>query len=71
MTDNKPTSGGDADFAGPYREIPRRLKDYYDSIQEETIPDRFLDLLEKLAEAEEAAAATPMTAAATSAQEVK
>jgi Anti-sigma factor NepR len=45
---------GDA-FAGPYGEIPKRLKEYYDSLNEEAIPERFLELLEKLDRAEQAA----------------
>ena len=32
--------------------ISRKLRDFYDTVQEEGIPDRFLDLLEKLEEAE-------------------
>jgi hypothetical protein len=28
--------------------VSRRLREYYDSVKEEAIPDRFLDLLEKL-----------------------
>ena len=32
--------------------ISRRLRDFYDSVAEEPIPDRFIDLLEKLDEAE-------------------
>ncbi|MFP1630297.1 NepR family anti-sigma factor [Zhengella sp. ZM62] len=28
--------------------VSRRLRDYYDSVREEAIPDRFLDLLERL-----------------------
>ncbi|MCB1427367.1 MAG: hypothetical protein H6889_02045 [Brucellaceae bacterium] len=28
--------------------VSRRLRDYYDSVKEEGIPDRFLDLLERL-----------------------
>jgi hypothetical protein len=28
------------------------LRDFYDAVQEEAIPDRFLDLLEKLDQAE-------------------
>ena len=51
-TRGKPTE----EFSGAYAEIPKRLKEYYDSIQEEAIPDRFLDLLEKLDMAERAAA---------------
>jgi len=34
------------------RAISRRLKAYYDSVQEQAIPDRFLDLLEQLDNAE-------------------
>lgn len=37
---------------GPVGEIPRKLKEYYDSLQDEAIPDRLLDLLEKLDQAE-------------------
>ena len=33
-------------------EISRRLKAFYDSVQEEEIPERFLNLLEKLDHAE-------------------
>jgi hypothetical protein len=40
---------------GPFGEIPRKLKEYYDSLQEQAIPDRFLDLLERLDQAERAA----------------
>lgn len=37
---------------GPMGEIPRKLRQYYDSLQEEAIPERLLDLLEKLDQAE-------------------
>jgi hypothetical protein len=40
---------------GPIGEIPRKLKEYYDSLQQEAIPDRFMDLLERLDMAERAA----------------
>jgi len=40
---------------GPFGEIPRKLKEYYDSLQEQAIPERFLDLLERLDQAERAA----------------
>jgi len=33
-------------------EISRKLRALYDSVQNEDVPDRFLDLLEKLDEAE-------------------
>ena len=42
-------------FKGPYAEIPKKLKAYYDSLQDEAVPDRFLDLLERLDKAEQAA----------------
>ncbi len=32
--------------------ISQRLKEYYDAVEQEPIPDEFLDLLEKLDEAE-------------------
>ena len=41
-----------ADGAGDT--ISRRLREYYDAVKEETIPDRFLDLLERLDEADRA-----------------
>lgn len=44
-----------AGLPGPFGEIPKKLKEYYDSLQDEAIPDRFLDLLERLDQAEQAA----------------
>lgn len=41
-----------ADRAGDT--ISRRLREYYNAVKEETIPDRFLDLLERLDEADRA-----------------
>jgi hypothetical protein len=38
----------------PNASISRKLKEFYDAVQEEGIPDRFLDLLERLEEAENA-----------------
>jgi hypothetical protein len=40
--------------SGPVGEIPKKLRQYYESLQEEAIPDRLLDLLEKLDQAERA-----------------
>lgn len=40
------------DELGPNSEIGSKLRALYSSIQDETIPDRFLDLLEKLDQAE-------------------
>ncbi len=34
--------------------VSRRLREYYDSVKDEAIPDRFLDLLEKLDNADRA-----------------
>jgi len=36
----------------PNASISRKLRDFYDAVQEEGIPDRFMELLEKLEEAE-------------------
>lgn len=44
-----------AGLPGPFGEIPKKLKEYYDNLQDEAIPDRFLDLLERLDQAERAA----------------
>jgi hypothetical protein len=55
MKDNHIRGKRSAGISGAYAEIPKRLREYYDSLQEEAIPDRFLDLLEKLDLAERAA----------------
>jgi len=49
-----------AELPGPFGEIPKKLKEYYDSLQDEAIPDRFLDLLERLDMAERAAVGSAM-----------
>ncbi|AIJ68624.1 NepR family anti-sigma factor [Brucella suis] len=41
------------DILGPNCEVGLKLKALYASIQDETIPDQFLDLLEKLDQAEQ------------------
>lgn len=41
----------------PNAQISEKLREFYKSVQEEPIPDRFLDLLEKLDQAEENAKA--------------
>lgn len=38
----------------PNASISRKLKEFYEAVQEEGIPDRFLDLLERLEQAENA-----------------
>lgn len=55
MKDNQTRDKANPEFSGAYAEIPKKLKAYYDSLQDEAIPDRFLDLLEKLDRAERAA----------------
>lgn len=55
MKDNQTRGRTSPEFSGAYAEIPKKLKAYYDSLQDEAIPDRFLDLLEKLDQAEQAA----------------
>ena len=55
MKDNQTRGRTKPELTGAYAEIPKKLKAYYDSLQDEAIPDRFLDLLEKLDEAEKAA----------------
>lgn len=41
--------------AGPYSSISSKLRQFYQSVQEEEIPDRFVSLLERLDEAEKTA----------------
>ena len=55
MKNNDTGKVGGAGIAGPFGEIPKKLKEYYDSLQDEAIPDRFLDLLERLDKAEKMA----------------
>lgn len=63
MSDNKtPDPGKSGSTRGkimqdPNAQISEKLREFYQSVQEEPIPDRFLDLLEKLDEAEEKAKA--------------
>ena len=46
---DKPTS---ADLLGPNSEIGRKLKQYYDELVSDDVPDRFADLLSKLEHAQ-------------------
>lgn len=48
-----PTTPGS--FQKAQETITQKLREYYDSVEDEGIPDRFLDLLEKLDEAEKKA----------------
>jgi len=45
------------DFPDPNTQISMKLRELYNSVQDEGIPDRFLDLLERLDEAEKNARA--------------
>ncbi|MDM9622585.1 hypothetical protein A6U87_24540 [Rhizobium sp. AC44/96] len=49
-----------SDILDPNSQIGIRLRSLYAAVQEETIPDRFLDLLEKLDQAEFMASAKAM-----------
>jgi hypothetical protein len=53
MTTIQPQNAKPGSLA-PNASISRKLRDFYDAVQEEGIPDRFLDLLERLEEAENA-----------------
>ena len=54
-------AGTRADPLGPNSEIGRKLKQYYDDIVSEAVPDRFEDLLKQLEEREHVSAG-PATA---------
>lgn len=45
-------------FVGPDGKIPKRLRDYYQTLEDEALPDRFLKLLDELELAEKAVDAT-------------
>ncbi|MFJ6323986.1 MULTISPECIES: NepR family anti-sigma factor [unclassified Rhizobium] len=45
------------DILDPNNQIGNRLRSFYSAMQDEAIPDRFLDLLEKLDQAERLASA--------------
>ncbi len=45
------------DILDPNNQIGNRLRSFYSAMQDEAIPDRFLDLLEKLDHAERLASA--------------
>ena len=48
-----------AQLLGPNSEIGRKLKQYYDDLVSDDVPDRFADLLSKLEQAEPAGIAAP------------
>ena len=58
MDDSKEKNGSDGfgpedDLLGSNSEIAVKLRQFYTAIQEEEIPEKFLDLLEKLDKAEQ------------------
>lgn len=44
--------GGKADGLGPNSEIGRKLKQYYDDLVSDDVPDRLMDLLRQLEQSE-------------------
>ena len=48
-------AGSRADPLGPNSEIGRKLKQYYDDLISEAVPDKFQDLLKQLEEREQPA----------------
>lgn len=50
---------GSSSTIDPSSEIARRLKSYYSAVENEPVPDAFLNLLEKLDEAERKAKNPP------------
>lgn len=44
--------GGKADGLGPNSEIGRKLKQYYDDLVSDEVPDRIMDLLKQLESSE-------------------
>jgi len=46
-------ANGSAATLGPHSEIGRKLKQYYDDLVTEEVPDRFTDLLRQLEESEQ------------------
>ena len=50
---------GRSDPLGPNSEIARKLRQYYDDLVSEAVPDRFQDLLAQLEERENAGADAP------------
>lgn len=56
-TGGQKKTGNRADTLGSNSEIGRKLKQYYDDLVSEEVPDRFSDLLRQLEEQEQPSAA--------------
>ena len=50
----RPPAKGSEDLLGPNSEIGRKLKQYYDELVSDEVPDRFAQLLAQLEQAEPA-----------------
>jgi len=66
MTGMKPAAGHDPakgarkpDGLGPNSEIGRKLKQYYDELVSDDVPDRIMDLLNRLETSETSVPGTP------------
>jgi hypothetical protein len=57
MNDMTPRSSRPQDGLGPNSDIGAKLRAYYGTVQEEPVPSKFLDLLEKLDQVESKPAA--------------
>ncbi len=57
---NKPGSSRAPSKPNPvHQNISRKLREFYDSVREEAIPDHFLDLLERLDQADQVSRGEP------------
>jgi hypothetical protein len=54
LSSPQPRRSGSGDGLGPTSDIGAKLRAYYGAVQDQPIPDRFLDLLEKLDRVEQA-----------------
>ncbi|HLP67435.1 NepR family anti-sigma factor [Ciceribacter ferrooxidans] len=61
FTDRAYNGAGGEPAAPPYQGIISRLRQFYQSVQDEGIPDKFLELLERLDAAEKNAAGQRVT----------
>ncbi len=61
FTDRVYNRVGGEPAAPPYQGIISRLRQFYQSVQDEGIPDKFLELLERLDAAEKSAAGQHVT----------
>ncbi|MBX3571774.1 MAG: hypothetical protein KF694_05415 [Mesorhizobium sp.] len=55
QSEQRPGRAGSTDILGTNSEIGRKLRQYYDGLVSEDVPDRFAQLLQELDQAESAA----------------